>query len=275
MRLILLLSFLTWLGIENEISHSAPKENPPKVEILTNHGRMVIQLYDETPLHRDNFIKLVNDGVYDSLQFHRIIKNFMIQVGDTRSKNATLEDTLGGNDLGYRIPAEILPHLFHKKGAIGAARTNNPERASSSTQFYIVQGRVHNDSLLTHNQNRINQFLAAHFAINDPANKPLLDSIAQARADENQELARQLSTKWSQVSKEYSNFERYEIPESQREVYKSLGGTPHLDQSYTVFGEVIEGLEVIDQIAAVETDRRDRPMTEVRILSMKILPYLP
>lgn len=272
MRLILLLSFLTWLGIENETIQSSPRRNPPKVEILTNHGRMVIQLYDETPLHRDNFIKLVNDGVYDSLQFHRIIKNFMIQVGDTRSKNATLEDTLGGNDLGYRVPAEIYPQLFHKKGAIGAARNNNPERASSSTQFYIVQGRVQNDSLLTHNENRINQFLAAHFASNDPANKPLLDSIAQARTDGNQELARQLSAKWNQVSRAYSNFERYEIPESQREVYKTLGGTPHLDQSYTVFGEVIEGLEVVDRIAAIETDRRDRPMTEVRVLSMKILP---
>lgn len=272
MRLILLLSLLTWLGIENETIQSSPRRNPPKVEILTNHGRMVIQLYDETPLHRDNFIKLVNDGVYDSLQFHRIIKNFMIQVGDTRSKNATLEDTLGGNDLGYRVPAEIHPQLFHKKGAIGAARNNNPERASSSTQFYIVQGRVQNDSLLTHNENRINQFLAAHFASNDPANKPLLDSIAQARTDGNQELARQLSAKWNQVSRAYSNFERYEIPESQREVYKTHGGTPHLDQSYTVFGEVIEGLEVVDRIAAVETDRRDRPMTEVRVLSMKILP---
>jgi cyclophilin family peptidyl-prolyl cis-trans isomerase len=246
--------------------------NPVKIEMLTNHGKMVIQLYDETPLHRDNFIKLVKEGVYDSLQFHRIIENFMIQVGDTRSKNATLEDTLGGNDLGYRIPAEIHPNLFHKKGAVGAARTNNPERASSSTQFYIVQGRVQNDSLLTHNQNRINQFLAGHFATNDPANKPLLDSIAQARADENQELARQLSAKWNQLSKEYSNFERYQIPEAHREVYQTLGGTPHLDQSYTVFGEVIEGLEIIDRIAAVETDRRDRPMAEVRVLSMKIIP---
>ncbi len=126
--------------------------------------------------------------------------------------------------------------------------------------------------MLTHNQNRINQFLAAHFATNDPANKPLLDSIAQARVEGNQELIRQLNAKWSQLSKEYSNFDRYQIPESHREIYQSIGGTPHLDQSYTVFGEVIEGLEVVDQIAAVETDRRDRPMTEVRILSMTIIP---
>jgi peptidyl-prolyl cis-trans isomerase B (cyclophilin B) len=114
--------------------------------------------------------------------------------------------------------------------------------------------------------------LAAHFATNDPANKPLLDSITQARVEGNQELIRQLNAKWSQLSKEYSNFDRYQIPESHREIYQSIGGTPHLDQSYTVFGEVIEGLEVVDQIAAVETDRRDRPMTEVRILSMTIIP---
>lgn len=264
------LHFLLVLFLIGLSGWTTPK--PTQIEIQTNYGRMVIQLYDETPLHRDNFIKLVNDGVYDSLQFHRIIENFMIQVGDTRSKYATLEDTLGGNDLGYRIPAEIHPNLFHKKGAIGAARTNNPERASSSTQFYIVQGRVQNDSLLTHNQDRINQFLAAHFATNDPANKPLLDSITQARVEGNQELIRQLNAKWSQLSKEYSNFDRYQIPESHREIYQSIGGTPHLDQSYTVFGEVIEGLEVVDQIAAVETDRRDRPMTEVRILSMTIIP---
>lgn len=254
------------------LSSAFPYSQPVKVEVVTNYGTMIIQLYDETPLHRDNFIKLVQNGTYDSLQFHRIIKNFMVQAGDIRSKNATLADTLGGSDLGYKIPAEIVKTHFHKKGALGAARTNNPERASSSTQFYIVQGRVMNDSLLNHNENRINQFLASHYAVNDPENKPLLDSLEAARLSKDSVLVKDLSTKWATKSKEYSKFERYQLPEAHREVYKRIGGSPHLDQNYTVFGEVISGLEIIDALATVPTNQRDRPTTEVRILSMKILP---
>ena len=270
--------FLTPLGILLSlflIGNPSEKHPPREVELVTNYGRMVIRLYDETPQHRDNFLKLVQEGAYDSLQFHRIIENFMVQAGDTRSKHATLEDTLGGSDLGYRVPAEIHPNLFHKKGAIGAARTNNPERASSSTQFYIVQGKIQNDSLLNHNENRINQFLASHFAGKDPELKPLLDSISAARTAGELDLARQLSEKWNQISRAYSKFDRYQIPESHRLVYQQIGGTPHLDQSYTVFGEVIEGLEIIDQIAAVETNAKDRPLTEVRIISMKIINPAP
>lgn len=245
---------------------------PVKVEVVTNYGTMIIQLYDETPLHRDNFIKLVKNGTYDSLQFHRIIKNFMVQAGDIRSKNASMSDTLGGSDLGYRIPAEIVPEYFHKKGALGAARTNNLERASSSTQFYIVQGRVMNDSLLNHNENRINQFLASHYAVNDPENRPLLDSLDAARQSKDSVLVKELSSQWAKRSKEYNKFERYQLPAHHREVYKSVGGSPHLDQSYTVFGEVVSGLDVIDALASVSTNQRDRPTSEVRILSMKILP---
>ncbi len=274
----ILLSLLFWtaslvlLANERSISTEIQESDPIKIEMVTNFGTLIVQLYDETPLHRDNFVRLVKEGTYDSLQFHRIIRNFMVQAGDIRSKTATLTDTLGGSDLGYRIPAEIHLHLFHKKGALGAARTNNPERASSSTQFYIVQGRVQNDSLLQHNENRINQFLASHFATNDPDNKPLLDSLAAARKEKNEELVKTLSAQWNELTKTYSRFDRYTIPDSHREVYKALGGTPHLDQSYTVFGEVISGLEVIDALAGVETNRQDRPVVEVRILSMKILP---
>nr|WP_287935795.1 peptidylprolyl isomerase [Algoriphagus sp.] len=274
----ILLSLLFWtaslvlLANERSISTEIQESDPIKIEMVTNFGTLIVQLYDETPLHRDNFVRLVKEGTYDSLQFHRIIRNFMVQAGDIRSKTATLTDTLGGSDLGYRIPAEIHLHLFHKKGALGAARTNNPERASSSTQFYIVQGRVQNDSLLQHNENRINQFLASHFATNDPDNKPLLDSLAAARKEKNEELVKTLSAQWNELTKTYSRFDRYTIPDAHREVYKALGGTPHLDQSYTVFGEVISGLEVIDALAGVETNRQDRPVVEVRILSMKILP---
>ena len=244
---------------------------PIRVELTTNYGVVVLKLYDETPLHRDNFVKLIQEGTYDSLLFHRIIKNFMVQAGDLKSKNAGLEDTIGGNDFPYQIPAEIRPEFFHKKGALGAARTNNPERASSSTQFYIVQGRVQNDSLLTHNQNRINQFLASHYATNDPRFQSLRDSLRQAREVQDSVLVKSLASKWSEIQKNYSDFQKYVIPEAHREVYKTLGGAPHLDMSYTVFGEVESGLEVIDAMASVETTKMDRPITEVRILKMRIL----
>ncbi|MDX5468134.1 MAG: peptidylprolyl isomerase [Cyclobacteriaceae bacterium] len=268
MNLQVLFCFVCLILKSGILQNSAP---PIRVEMVTNYGTVILKLYDDTPLHRDNFVKLVKSGTYDSLLFHRIIQNFMVQAGDTQSKIATIQDTLGGNDLNYRVPAEIKPDLFHKKGALGAARTNNRERASSSTQFYIVQGKIQNDSLLTHNENRINQFLASHFAANDPRYQPLQDSIQYARENRDSILTQTLANKWTQIQKNYSDFDRYQIPDAHREIYKSIGGTPHLDQNYTVFGEVESGLEVIDAMAAVETNSMDRPLTEVRILKMRIL----
>ncbi len=247
------------------------QDPPVKVEMVTNYGTIVLQLSDETPLHRDNFTKLVEAGTYDSLLFHRVIEGFMIQAGDTQSKYADTLARLGSTDLPYQVPAEIVPDLFHKKGALAAARTNNPQRASSSTQFYIVQGKIQNDSLLAHNEGRINKMLARHYGINDPANKPLIDSLELARTQNDTLLSRELGMRLNSVLDNYWNFEKYRIPDAHREVYQSIGGTPHLDQNYTVFGEVISGLEVVDAIAAVETDSRDRPLEAVRILRMRIL----
>lgn len=247
------------------------KQTPIQIELVTNYGTIILQLSDETPLHRDNFVKLVEAGTYDSLLFHRVINEFMIQGGDTQSKYADSVARLGSSDLPYQIPAEILPGLFHKKGALAAARTNNPQRESSSTQFYIVQGKVQNDSLLTHNEGRINKMLARHYGINDPSNKPLIDSLEQARTEKDTVLIKELNTQLNLVLDNYWKFEKYSIPEEHRLIYQTIGGTPHLDQNYTVFGEVISGLEVVDAIAAVETNRQDRPISEVRILSMKII----
>ncbi|WP_268033027.1 peptidylprolyl isomerase [Algoriphagus sp. PAP.12] len=244
----------------------------PQIEIQTNYGTMVLELYNETPQHRDNFLKLIEDKVYDSLIFHRVIEDFMIQAGDTESKNAKPGESVGEHDLPYQIPAEISPTIFHKKGSLGAARTNNPERASSSTQFYIVQGKIQNDSLLTHNQNRINTYLQRHFAINDATIKPLYDSLENAREAKDSILVKTLSDKLESQVKSFESFEKYEIPAAHREVYETIGGTPHLDQSYTVFGQVISGLEVVDAIAAVETNEKDRPETDVIILKMRIVP---
>lgn len=248
-----------------------PAESPGKVEMVTNYGTITLRLYDETPLHRDNFIKLVEAGTYDSLLFHRVIRDFMIQGGDTQSKYADSVSRLGSSDLPYQVPAEIVPGLFHKKGVLAAARTNNPQRASSSTQFYIVQGKIQNDSLLAHNEGRINKMLARHYGINDPANKPLIDSLEMARTQKDSVLTKELDQRLNSILDNYWNFEKYSIPEDHRQVYKTIGGTPHLDQNYTVFGEVISGLEVVDSIAAVETNSQDRPLKEVRIIKMRIL----
>lgn len=246
-------------------------QSPVKVEMVTNYGTIVLQLSDDTPLHRDNFVKLVKDGIYDSLIFHRVIEGFMIQAGDTQSKNADSLASVGSHDLPYQVPAEIVPDLFHKKGVLAAARTNNPQRASSSTQFYIVQGKIQNDSLLAHNEGRINKSLARHFGIKDPANKALIDSLEMAKSQKDSLLTQKLDSRLNAILDHYWNFDKYQIPDTHREVYKSIGGTPHLDQNYTVFGEVISGLEVVDAIAAVKTDSRDRPISDVRIISIRLL----
>lgn len=183
--------------------------------LKTSKGDGIIKLYNETPLHRDNFVKLVQDGFYEDLLFHRVIENFMIQGGDPDSKHAVAGQRLGSGGLDYRVPAEFVEHLFHKKGALAAARTDNPEKESSSTQFYLVQGRT--------------------FSFEG------LDSLQEIRLGGRQ------------------------IPDWQREVYHTLGGVPHLDQGYTVYGELITGLELIDGIAAVNTDQADRPVEDERM----------
>lgn len=249
-------------------------DGPVEVEMITNYGTIILRLADETPIHRNNFVKLVESGTYDSLLFHRVIKEFMIQGGDIKSKYADSVAALGSADLPYQVPAEIVPNLFHKKGALAAARTNNFQRASSSTQFYIVQGKIQNDSLLAHNEGRINKMLARHYGINDPANKPLADSIQVAMTANDTATVQILNKRMNSILDNYTQYEKYSIPKDHRAVYKTIGGSPHLDQNYTVFGEVIQGLEVVDSIAAVETGAKDRPTTEVRILSMRILPKI-
>jgi cyclophilin family peptidyl-prolyl cis-trans isomerase len=199
------------------------------VEIITTKGILVVRLSDSTPQHRDNFLKLAKNGFYDSLLFHRVIRNFMIQSGDPDSKNGNPGKPLsqgGSGGPGYTIPAEFRTTLFHKRGALGAARTGdnvNPSRASSGSQFYIVQGKRFTDAGL--------------------------DSVEKFR------------------------LKGRKIPEDERSVYRQLGGAPHLDQQYTVFGEVVRGLDVVDSIASVQTSGPplDRPVADVRIIKMKLI----
>ena len=200
------------------------KDRKKDVLLQTNYGDIVVRLSDSTPLHRDNFLKLVKTHYYDSVLFHRVIKNFMIQGGDPNSRHAKPGESLGEGGPGYTIPAEFRATLFHKKGVIAAARDNNPEKASSGSQFYIVQGKIFTDAGL--------------------------DSVETYR------------------------LKGRKIPAEQREVYKTVGGTPHLDQGYTVFGEVVRGLDVVDKIASVTTSKgedRDRPLEDVRIIKAKLI----
>lgn len=183
------------------------------VHIKTMYGTCIIRLYNETPLHRDNFIKLAKAGTLNGSLFHRVIKDFMIQGGDPTSKNAKPGDTLGNGKETYTVPAEIRDSIFHKKGVLAAAREDNPDKASSSYQFYIVEGKRFTDEQL--------------------------DKLEQTR------------------------LKGRKIPLGWREYYKAVGGTPHLDQSYTVFGEVITGLDMVDRIAAQKTDGNDRPLADV------------
>lgn len=193
-----------------------------EVLLETTAGNIRIALFDETPQHRDNFLKLVEEHVYDSLLFHRVIKNFMIQAGDLHSKHAQSGQRLGSGDYNYTVEAEFrLPKIFHRRGMVAMAREGdrvNPERRSSACQFYIVWGRVYNDASLMKVQER-------------------LDTTAHVQL----------------------------TPEMQ-EVYKTVGGIPHLDGQYTVFGEVTEGLDVVDRIQQSATDQFDRPLEDIRIL---------
>ncbi len=253
------------------ITFSYAKAERTKIEIQTNHGTILVELYNETPQHRDNFIKLVEEGVYDSLLFHRVIDDFMIQAGDTESKDAPPGQRLGMNDLDYRVPAEFNSVLFHKKGVLAAARNGNRERASSSTQFYLVKGTVQNDSTLEVNQRRINDGLRRHYYVNDPKSQPLLDSITSAREAKDTVLFDQLRAKSERLQNSYDDFVKYVIPEAHRMFYKTIGGTPHLDQNYTVFGEIVFGFDVVATISEVKTDNRNRPLEDVRIISMRVV----
>lgn len=202
------------------------KDRKRDVALTTTKGVIVLRLYNETPLHRDNFLKLVKSHYYDSVLFHRVIKNFMIQAGDPESKQAAAGIALGNGDPGYTVPAEFVSTLFHKKGVLAAAREGdavNPTKASSGSQFYIVQGKTFSDAGL--------------------------DSVETFRLNGRK------------------------IPPEQRAVYKTIGGTPHLDQNYTVFGQVVRGLDVVDSIAAVATSRQpaDRPVEDVRILKARLI----
>ena len=268
--LCLFILALVVLNCKTEKQNVFTKEDVRQaVEILTNYGTIVIELYNETPKHRDNFIRLVGEKAYDSILFHRVIDDFVIQAGDPESKQAAAQDTLGEGDLDYKIDAELLPDIFHKRGTVGAARDGNLERASSAIQFYIVQRGPQNDSLIEVAEKRINKWLAEHYFKNDSLNTVIVTALESAKEAKDTKLVRSLSDSIEELAASYTQFESYTIPDSHRTIYKELGGIPHLDQNYTIFGEVIQGMSIVDSIAKVETDPQNRPLEPVRILSMR------
>lgn len=221
----------------------APKRQ--KIIIATNHGNITLELYNETPKHRDNFIKLIKDSVYNELLFHRTIKNFVIQGGDPDSKNAKPGQNLGEGGLDYTIPAEFNKKIYHKRGVLAAAREGdsvNPRKESSSTQFYIVVGKKF-----------INKELDA---LEEKRNKPMLEKKLN-------ELNAKTKEDTLKVKKMLKGV-LFKFPEKHRKVYIKIGGTPHLDQNYTVFGEVTQGMEVVDKIANLQTDKNDRPLEDIK-----------
>ncbi len=246
------------------------------IEIETNYGKFTVELFDETPLHRDNFIKLVTDGYYDDLLFHRVVHGFMVQAGDPESKNAPYGKVLGEGGPGYTIPAELnaSERCFHHKGALAAARLSdevNPEKASSGSQFYIVLGhKCGKGELAQFDKQRMrNAYRVRLKQLNDEE----MDSLNMLMDTEGHKAYKALLSRIKEKAKAetIANADSITMPDSQKQTYMEIGGTPHLDGEYTVFGQVIRGMEVIENIANTETDSHARPIKDVKIISAKFV----
>lgn len=248
------------------------KETVLKIE--TSLGDIKVKLYNETPLHRDNFLKLVEDGTLNGTLFHRIIKDFMVQAGDPESKNAPKGKMLGSGDVGYTIPAEfVYPMYFHKKGALSAARQgdeSNPKKASSGCQFYIVTGKVYNDSTILSMEQQQNQNKLTTI-FNALAQQHMKEVYKLRKANDEEGLYALQDTLLAQAEAEAAKQPDFHFTPQQIKAYTTVGGTPHLDNEYTVFGEVVEGLDIVDKMQQVKTDRSDRPAEDVKIIKVSVI----
>lgn len=251
------------------------QEKETEVIMHTSKGDIRLKLYNDTPGHRDNFLRLAAEGQYNGLLFHRVIKDFMVQGGDVTSKDAPMNKPLGAGDLGYTVPAEFrYPARFHKKGALCAARTGdevNPERASSASQFYIVTGKVYTDAELNQMEKQLETHLKQSiFNRLQTENKPRIMELY--RNGDKSELAvlRDTLIGKTELEAEKRKDEARLSPEV-REAYKTIGGVPFLDNQYTVYGEVIEGLDVVDAIQQAKTNKQDRPTENIVIESVEIV----
>lgn len=243
------------------------------VEIKTSVGDITIRLYGETPKHRNNFLKLVNDGFYNDVLFHRVINKFMIQTGDPESKGAPAGKMLGAGGPGYDIDAEIVyPQFFHKRGALAAARQGdevNPDRRSSGSQFYIVTGKVYNASQLGQMEKQL-QMQQMQAIFNDLASQHR-DSIMAMRRNRDQAGLQALQEELVKKTEAEAAKNPAKFTQAQIDAYTTVGGTPHLDGTYTVFGEVVEGMDVVAKIETTATGAQDRPKEDIKIISMTIV----
>ena len=252
---------------------TANNEKMTKVELETSLGNIVVELYNETPQHRDNFIKLVETGYYDGVLFHRVIKDFMIQTGDGNSKTAGPDTGLGDGDPGYTIEAEfVYPKYFHKRGALAAARTGdqvNPERRSSGSQFYIVTGKIYSSEELKMMEDRLvnvkKQDIFRRLVNENHAR------IEELQKSQDQAAMQALQNELIQQTEAEAAQHPFKMTDEQIDAYTSIGGTPHLDGQYTVFGEVVEGMDVVDKIQNTTTGRMDRPTVDIRIVKARIV----
>lgn len=247
------------------------KQHDAIVEIETTEGPIKVLLYGDTPAHQSNFLKLAEEGFYDGVLFHRVIKDFMIQTGDPESKNATPEQHLGSGDPGYTIEAEIVyPKHYHKYGALAAARTGdavNPERRSSGSQFYIVTGQKQSARSIEQGEQRmVNDVKQKYWMKLMKENAAKIKELQSAGDKEALEEFRQQLI--AQLEKEVTV---PQLPQQLKDDYINLGGTPHLDNQYTVFGEVIEGMDTVEKIQNAATDSADRPVEDVKVLSVKVI----
>lgn len=271
--ILLIILFLS-MSCESKKATTTEANDNVCVDIETTMGHIKVKLYNETPAHRDNFIKLVKEGYYNGTLFHRVINKFMIQGGDGDSRNAKPGQRLGMGDPGYTIPAEfVYPRYFHKKGALAAARQGdnvNPKKASSGSQFYIVTGdvipagqigQVERQLQMQQEQAIFNQLVEAHRN----------EILAMRRARDTQGLQALQDQLIAEMHERIAREGIAKLSEEQKQAYTTVGGAPHLDGAYTVFGEVIEGMDVVEKIEKVATDSADRPKEDIKIISMKIM----
>ena len=254
-------------------NNNMANDNATLVKIETTMGDITVKLYDETPKHKENFIKLVKEGVYDSTLFHRVIKNFMIQAGDPTSKTASATDTLGSGDVGYTIPAEFNPKFFHKRGVLAAARQGddvNPNKESSGCQFYIVTGRKFSEAQMINMENQMNE-ARLDTVFQALARKHMKEIDKMRKANDMEGLMELQDSLENQARKEVAKEPALKFTPEQIKAYTTVGGAPHLDGSYTVFGEVVDGMNVVAEIETAKTNRQDRPTQDIRILKATVV----
>jgi len=267
------ISFAVFAILIFTTSCATKKESSSVVNIKTSYGIITIKLYPETSKHRENFLKLSKKGFYDGVLFHRVIADFMIQAGDPNSKKAAANELLGSGDVNYTLPAEfVYPKYYHKRGALAAARQgdqSNPQKASSGCQFYIVKGKIFTDEELNNLENNKLQKIV---------DKLYQEKLVEKHAEVEKYKLAQNKTKLNalfdsimvETLKKSKLNTSYKFTQQQRIDYKTIGGTPHLDGEYTVFGEVIEGIDILDKISKTKTDQNDRPIIDIKVLKAKI-----